>query len=75
MRMITKEMWLSRNCEMFSLLMNLTLSVIREEKRRSQKGAERLVRGGAPHERFLEFLDQEFQLRGTDRPLFEISTW
>jgi hypothetical protein len=40
--------------------------VIREEKRRAKKGAERLV--------VLEVLDQEFQLRGTDRP-FDISTW
>jgi hypothetical protein len=45
----------------------------REEKRRAQKGAECLVRGEAPHERFLEVLDQEFQLRGTDIP-FKIST-
>ena len=40
--------------------------MIQEEKRRAQKGAERLV--------VLEVLDQEFQLRGTDRP-FKISTW
>ena len=40
--------------------------MIQEEKRRPQKGAERLV--------VLEVLDQEFQLRGTDRP-FKISTW
>ncbi len=40
--------------------------MIREEKRRAKKGAERLV--------VLEVLDQEFQLRGTDRP-FDISTW
>jgi hypothetical protein len=44
-RDVVVEQELDRNCEMFSLLMNYTLSVIREEKRRAQKGAERLVRG------------------------------
>jgi len=44
------------------------------EKRRAQKGAERFGERLSPRETFLEVLDQEFQLRGTDRP-FEISTW
>jgi hypothetical protein len=43
------------------------------EKRRAQK-AERLVRGEALSRTYLEVLDQEFQLRETDRP-FKISTW
>jgi hypothetical protein len=47
--------------------------VIRTKKRRAQK-AERLVRGDALSRMYLEVLDQEFQLRGTDRP-FKISTW
>jgi hypothetical protein len=47
--------------------------MIRTEKRRAQK-AEYLVRGEALSQTYLDVLDQEFQLRGTDRP-FEISTW
>ena len=48
--------------------------MLREEKRRAQKGAERFGERLSPRETFWEVLDQEFQLRGTDRP-FEISTW
>jgi hypothetical protein len=48
------------------------MSVICTEKRRTQK-AEHLVRGEALSRMYLEVLDQEFQLRGTDGP-FEIST-
>jgi hypothetical protein len=48
--------------------------VLREEKRRAQKGAECFGERLSPRETFREVLDQEFQLRGTDRP-FEISTW
>jgi hypothetical protein len=48
--------------------------MIHKEKRRAQEGAEHLVRGEALLQRFLEVLDQEFQLRGTDRP-FKISMW
>ena len=48
--------------------------MLREEKRRAQKGAERFGERLSPRETFLEVLDQEFQLSGTDRP-FEISTW
>ncbi len=70
---LKREMSLSRKCEMFSLLMNKTLSVIRTEKRGAQK-AEHLMRGEALSRTYLEVLDQEFQLRGTDRP-FKISTW
>ena len=48
--------------------------MLREEKRRAQKGAERFGERLSPRETFREVLDQEFQLRGTDRP-FEISMW
>ena len=48
--------------------------MLREEKRRAQKGAERFGERLSPRETFREVLDQEFQLRGTDRP-FKISTW
>ena len=48
--------------------------MLREEKRRAQKGAKHIGERLSPRETFLEVLDHEFQLSGTDRP-FEISTW